>query len=141
MNHLISESDMTISKGKRVFLRCCQCKETFTGAWDLMFHVQNAHGVNIYNLDEKEQVCIKMILYSNGNGSILSHICFLARATEGTSLLGSLRSLVRTYVSVCTYISVFLSKRPSSFCLIHFGGSSRVEANLRWKTTFDGRRH
>ena len=56
MNLHISECDMTISKGKRVRLRCCQCKETFTGAWDLMFHVQNAHGINIYNLDEKEQV-------------------------------------------------------------------------------------
>jgi len=49
------ECDMTRSKGKRVCLRCCQCKETFTGAWDLMFHVQNAHGINIYNLDDKEK--------------------------------------------------------------------------------------
>lgn len=50
--------DMTISKGKRVCLRCSQCKKTFTGAWDLMFHVQNAHGINIYNLDEKEKKSI-----------------------------------------------------------------------------------
>ena len=28
------------SSGKRVCLRCSQCKETFTGAWDLMFHAQ-----------------------------------------------------------------------------------------------------
>ena len=61
---------------------------------------------------------------------------------------------------------VILSKRPSSFCLIHFGGSSgaariskttfdgrhlpckttfdgkrpSMEDDLRWKTTFDGRR-
>ena len=56
MSFLISECDMTRSKGKRVCLRCCQCKETFTGAWDLMFHVQNAHGINIYNLDDKEKV-------------------------------------------------------------------------------------
>jgi len=50
-----TECDMTTSKGRRVSLRCSQCKETFTGAWDLMFHVQNAHGVNIYNLEEKEK--------------------------------------------------------------------------------------
>ena len=64
---------MTISKGKRVCLRCSQCKKTFTGAWDLMFpvqnahgmgmgiHVQNAHGINIYNLDEKEKVQILLM--------------------------------------------------------------------------------
>ena len=48
-----------------------------------------------------------------------------------------------------------LSKRPSSYCLIHFVGSSgaawrqkttfngrrpSMEDDLRWKTTFDGRR-
>ena len=46
-----------------------------------------------------------------------------------------------------------LSKRPSSYCLIHFGGSSGaaqgqlgvgrrslMEDDLRWKMTFDGRR-
>lgn len=50
--------DIPISKGKRVCLRCSQCKQTFTGAWDLMFHVQNAHGINIYNLEEKEKKSI-----------------------------------------------------------------------------------
>ena len=46
----------------------------------------------------------------------------------------------------------FLSKRPSSYCLIHFRGSSGaaqgqlgggrrplMEDDLRWKTTFEGR--
>jgi len=43
------------SSGKRVCLRCSQCKETFTGAWDLMFHAQNAHCINIYTLGEKDK--------------------------------------------------------------------------------------
>ena len=64
-----SECDMTLSKGKRVCLRCYQCKETFTGAWDLMFHVQRAHGVNIYNLDEKEQVVDQDDTFLPSNGS------------------------------------------------------------------------
>ena len=41
------------SHGKKVHLKCSQCKEVFGQAWDLMFHVQNAHGVNIYKLSEK----------------------------------------------------------------------------------------
>ena len=44
------------SKGKQVHLRCSECKEAFSSAWDLMFHVQNAHGVNLYKLDGKEKV-------------------------------------------------------------------------------------
>merc|ERR1712088_418963 len=43
------------SSGKRVCLRCSQCKETFTGAWDLMFHAQNAHCIYIYTLGEKDK--------------------------------------------------------------------------------------
>lgn len=39
--------------GKKVHLKCSQCKEVFSQAWDLMFHAQNAHGVNIYKLSEK----------------------------------------------------------------------------------------
>lgn len=41
------------SSGRRVCLRCSQCSETFTGAWDLMFHAQNAHHINIYTLSDK----------------------------------------------------------------------------------------
>lgn len=41
------------SQGKKVHLKCSQCKEVFSQAWDLMFHAQNAHGVNIYKLGEK----------------------------------------------------------------------------------------
>merc|ERR1719245_313836 len=41
------------SQGKKVHLKCSQCKEVFGQAWDLMFHVQNAHGVNIYKLSDK----------------------------------------------------------------------------------------
>ena len=41
------------SHGKKVHLKCSQCKEVFGQAWDLMFHAQNAHGVNIYKLSEK----------------------------------------------------------------------------------------
>ena len=57
---------------------------------------------------------------------------------------------------VCLSVPVsLLSKRPSSFCLIHFGGTSgavgrqkttfdgsrpSMEDDLRRKTTFDGRR-
>ena len=44
------------SKGKQVYLRCSECKEAFSSAWDLMFHVQNAHGINLYKLDGKEKV-------------------------------------------------------------------------------------
>ena len=40
-------------QGKKVHLKCSQCKEVFSQAWDLMFHAQNAHGVNIYKLSEK----------------------------------------------------------------------------------------
>jgi len=43
----------TTSRGKRVHLKCSQCKEVFSSAWDLMFHAQNAHAVNIYKLGEK----------------------------------------------------------------------------------------
>ena len=45
--------DETVSHGKKVHLKCSQCKEVFGQAWDLMFHAQNAHGVNIYKLGEK----------------------------------------------------------------------------------------
>jgi hypothetical protein len=41
---------------KRVQLKCTHCKETFVGAWDLMFHVQNAHSLNIYTLGENRPV-------------------------------------------------------------------------------------
>jgi hypothetical protein len=43
-------------EGKRVQLKCTHCKETFVGAWDLMFHVQNAHSLNIYTLGENRPV-------------------------------------------------------------------------------------
>ena len=59
---------------------------------------------------------------------------FLARATVGTSLYVSLRS----FVSACVRFCFHLSKRPSSYCLIHFGGSSG--AARRRKKTFDGKR-
>jgi len=42
-------------QGKRVFLKCTHCKEVFPGAWDLMFHVQNAHSLNIYSLGENNK--------------------------------------------------------------------------------------
>ena len=51
-----SGSEPPPSSGKRVCLRCSQCKETFSGAWDLMFHAQNAHCINIYTLGEKDKV-------------------------------------------------------------------------------------
>ena len=35
---------------------------TFSGAWDLMFHVQNAHSLNIYTLVEKRQVGMELLL-------------------------------------------------------------------------------
>ena len=35
---------------------------TFSGAWDLMFHVQNAHSLNIYTLVEKRQVRMEILL-------------------------------------------------------------------------------
>ena len=56
---------------------------------------------------------------------------------------------------LCVMSRQSLSKRPSSFCLIHFGGNSGaaqgwkptfdgrhplMEDDLWWKTTFDGRR-
>ena len=42
--------------------------------------------------------------------------------------------------SACLPVPVsLLSIRPSSFCLIHFVGTSGAEEDLRWKTTFDGR--
>jgi len=48
------QDEMTAaSRGKKVHLKCSQCKEVFSQAWDLMFHAQNAHGVNIYKLGEK----------------------------------------------------------------------------------------
>ena len=60
----------------------------------------------------------------------------------------------RRCVCVCVssvFVMILLSKRPSSYCLTHFGGSlgagkgqlrgsSEEEDDLWWKTTFDGRR-
>ena len=46
----------TKSRGKVVQLKCTHCKETFSGAWDLMFHVQNAHSLNIYTLGDQRLV-------------------------------------------------------------------------------------
>ena len=55
-------------------------------------------------------------------------------------------------VCVCAVSGLFfLSKQPSLFCLIHFGGAwglkttfdgrrLSMEDDLQWKTTFDGRR-
>ncbi len=43
------------SQGKRVYLKCTHCKEVFSGAWDLMFHVQSAHSVNIYSLGDSNK--------------------------------------------------------------------------------------
>lgn len=40
---------------KKVCLKCSQCKESFNGAWDLMFHVQSAHSINIYSLGERKK--------------------------------------------------------------------------------------
>ena len=68
---------------------------------------------------------------------------------------------------VTHFAMILLSKRPSSYCLIHFGGSSgaahgqlmgssgvarrrkttfderrpSMEDDLQWKMTFDGKRH
>ena len=47
------QEDTPHVKSPKVHLKCSQCKEVFSHAWDLMFHVQNAHGVNIYKLGEK----------------------------------------------------------------------------------------
>ena len=66
------------------------------------------------------------------------------------------------FVFFCLFVRMYfrsffsrlsLSKRPSSFCLIHFGGSSGaaqgqlgggrrplMEDDFRWKKTFDGKR-
>ena len=47
----------------------------------------------------------------------------------------------RRCVCVCVssvFAMIILSKRPSSYCLIHFGGS--LGASWGQKTTFDGRR-
>ena len=46
----------TKSRGKVVQLKCTHCKEIFSGAWDLMFHVQNAHSLNIYTLGDQRLV-------------------------------------------------------------------------------------
>jgi hypothetical protein len=50
------EDQRKSGEGKRVQLKCTHCKETFVGAWDLMFHVQNAHSLNIYTLGENRPV-------------------------------------------------------------------------------------
>ena len=61
-------------------------------------------------------------------------------------LVGPTASKTRSSQSVTVSL---LSKRPSLFCLIHFGGPwgqlrgrthPSMEDDLRWKTTFDGRR-
>ena len=52
----LADYDQQNSKGKRVCLQCGQCQHTFKGAWDLMFLVQNAHGINIYKLSENNEV-------------------------------------------------------------------------------------
>ena len=59
--------DETASHGKKVHLKCSQCKEVFSQAWDLMFHAQNAHGVNIYKLGEKTGS--SSVAHSSGNAS------------------------------------------------------------------------
>ena len=80
----------------------------------------------------------------------LIRLIFTAGARRATVVIMS-RSLsvcVCVCITLCVLSLHLLSKRPSSFCLIHFsgaprgqlGGSSGVKANLRWKTTFDGRR-
>jgi len=43
------------SEGLRVCLQCSRCEKTYTGAWHLMFHVQSAHGINIYALSDKSK--------------------------------------------------------------------------------------
>ena len=48
-------------KDKEVFLKCSQCTNAFTGAWDLMLHVQKTHGLNIYTLGEKVEVSHKSV--------------------------------------------------------------------------------
>ena len=56
ININLADCDQQSSKGKRVCLQCGQCQQTFKGAWDLMFHVQSAHGINIYKLSENNEV-------------------------------------------------------------------------------------
>ena len=55
LNYFLSVSGFQeeTSQGKKVHLKCIQCAEVFSHAWDLMFHVQKAHGVNIYRLSDK----------------------------------------------------------------------------------------
>jgi len=50
---LPSSGTKSTSEGQRVCLQCSQCEKTYTGAWDLMFHVQSAHGINIYIVSDK----------------------------------------------------------------------------------------
>ena len=56
MINLIAGSEEGGGRGKRVYLKCTHCKEVFQGAWDLMFHAQNAHSLNIYSLGENKKV-------------------------------------------------------------------------------------
>ena len=82
-----------------------------------------------------------------------AHFLIFTAAARRAAVVIMSRSLS---VCVCVCVSVYLwvlslqslPKRPSSFCLIHFsgapqgqlGGSLGVKADLRWKTTFDGRK-
>jgi hypothetical protein len=62
----ITDGGKNKSRGKIVQLKCTHCKETFSGAWDLMFHVQNAHSLNIYTLGENRVVsCTKRRFSTN----------------------------------------------------------------------------
>ena len=61
-------------QGKRVFLKCTHCKEVFPGAWDLMFHVQNAHSLNIYSLGENNKK-VKYI-FESYSSSMIKFLCF-----------------------------------------------------------------
>ena len=91
---------------------------------------------------------------------------YLYMKVNAWCLIFSCGATLYTVVSVCVWVYLsqifLLSKRPSSYCLIHFkvaqgqlgdsSGAARrqktpfdgrcplMENDLRWKTTFDGRR-
>ena len=104
-------------------------------------------------------ICLKLVLcylINTCQKIASSRSCCTPRNFYGRCPAGRGRHNVKICVCVCVYVCIcvsvmslhLLSKRPSSFCLIHFSGaprghlwgSSGVKADLRWKTTFDGRR-
>ena len=63
--NIISVSDSIVLKGKKVSLRCSICKTSYAGAWDLMFHVQSVHDINIYNIKDKKKASQEVWIQSN----------------------------------------------------------------------------